>query len=112
MAQITKHAKQRAKERLGLSKKSALKNTKNALRWGIKHKETCGSLHRYIEALYWKYQTANNIRIYHDAVYIFHDGTLITVYTLPERYRGKVDEYLKANDEKELEECKYQEKTF
>ena len=50
--------------------------------------ETKGSLNRYITALYWKQETANNIRIYCNNVYIFNNDVLITVFPLPQKYRS------------------------
>ena len=75
-------------ERLGLKKRTSKVNAKKALNRGIRHCETEGDLNRYITALYFNNKTANNIRIYHNNVYIFHDKTLITVYPLPERYHN------------------------
>ena len=94
MAHVTDHAAKRTKERLGLSKRLTVKNAERALSEGLSHKETNGSLYRYIESLYWKHQTANNIRIYCNNVYIFHNTLLITVYALPQRYR-KVENKLR-----------------
>ena len=87
MARVTNHAARRTKERLGLSKKLSHKNAENALRYGIRHSDTSGSLNRYISALYWKHETANNVRIYCNNVYIFHGETLITIFPLPQKYR-------------------------
>ena len=86
-ANITDHAARRTKERLGLSKKVSGKNAEKALRYGIRHSDTSGSLNRYISALYWKHKTANNVRIYCNNVYIFHGETLITIFPLPQKYR-------------------------
>lgn len=91
MAHVTEHAAQRTKERLGISKRISEKNADIALQRGIRHSDTSGSLHRYIAALYWKQQTANNVRIYCDNVYIFHNDTLITIFPLPQKYRKTVD---------------------
>ena len=87
MTRVTNHAARRTKERLGLPKKLSHKNAENALRYGIRHSDTSGSLNRYISALYWKHETANNIRIYCNNVYIFHGETLITIFPLPQKYR-------------------------
>ena len=87
MAHVTNHAAKRTKERLGISKRISEKNADKALQVGICHSDTSGSLHRYISALYWKHQTANNVRIYCDTVYIFHNDVLITVFPLPQKYR-------------------------
>lgn len=100
MAYVTNHATKRTKERLGLSKKLATKNAERALAEGLRHRDTGGSLFRYIESLYWKNRTANNVRIYCNYVYIFHDSLLITVYPLPQRYRKTVD---KLRKEKNIE---------
>ena len=48
MTRVTNHAARRTKERLGLPKKLSHKNAENALRYGIRHSDTSGSLHRYI----------------------------------------------------------------
>ena len=73
MCHLTDHAVQRTKERVGLPKRSAEKNAQKALENGIRHCETKGSLNRYITALYWKQETANNIRVYCNNVYIFNN---------------------------------------
>lgn len=91
MARVTNHAAKRTKERLGIPKRISEKNADQALKLGIKHSDTSGSLRRYITSLYWKQQTANNIRIYCENVYIFHNDTLITVFPLPQKYRKTVD---------------------
>lgn len=90
-ARVTSHAAKRTKERLGIPKRISEKNAKKALQFGIRHSETSGGLHRYISSLYWKQQTANNVRIYCGNVYIFHDETLITVFPLPQKYRKTAD---------------------
>lgn len=94
MAHVTNHAARRARERLGISKRRSEKNADRALKMGICHGDTSGSLHRYISALYWKNQTANNVRVYCGAVYIFHNETLITVFPLPQKYR-KITEQIR-----------------
>lgn len=57
---VTKHGKQRTKERLGLSKKLAESNAAKALEHGIKHSDVKGSLNRYFTALYqtWRNTTS------------------------------------------------------
>ena len=85
---VTRHAEKRTKLRLGIPKKSVMKNAEKALRYGLKHKETTGNLNRYITSLYLRYGTANNIRIYCDNVYIFQGTTLITLFPLPQKYKS------------------------
>ncbi len=98
MACVTNHAVKRTKERVGLSKKLAAKNAEKALTEGLCHRDVGGSLYRYIESLYWKYGTANNIRIYCDYVYLFHDNLLIMVYGLPQKYRKTVNKIRKERE--------------
>lgn len=86
------------RERLGIPKRITDKNAEKALRFGVKHSDTSGSLHRYITSLYWKEQTANNTRIYGDYVYIFHNETLITVFPLPHKYRKTVERIRSKNN--------------
>ena len=45
-----------------------------------------------IEEPFEKNQTANNVRIYCDNVYIFHNETLITVFPLPQKYRKTAEQ--------------------
>ena len=90
-AHVTNHAAQRTKERVGIPKRISEKNANKALQLGIRHNETSGSLHKYITALYLKQRTANNVRIYCGNVYIFHDEILITILTLPQKYRKAAD---------------------
>lgn len=88
---VTKHAKKRVKERVGISKKLVEKNAEKALKFGIKHSDTTGRLNRYFSHLYFVNKNANNVRIYNKKVYIFCDERLITVFDLPQKYRRLVD---------------------
>lgn len=97
---VTKHATKRVRQRNGLSKKSVVSDAQRALEKGIQHKDTSGSLNRYITQLYFKDNTADNIRIYNNSVYIFKGKKLITVFPLPQKYRNTVKN-IKTKKEKE-----------
>lgn len=84
VAQSTRHSKQRTKDRLGLSKKLADKKAQEALDFGLRHGELVGQLKKYATSLYFYNETANNIRIYQQKVYIFRDTKLITILNLPQ----------------------------
>lgn len=84
---VTRHARQRTKQRVGLSKRLADQNARKALEKGICHKNTRGSLNRYLTKVYFSNPAANNIRIYCENVYIFKGQMLITVWQLPPEYR-------------------------
>lgn len=88
MVRITNHGEQRVKDRIGLSKKKSNDISEKALMYGIKHCETKGNLKKYFDSLYFKNRTANNIRIYHEKVFIFSNKTLITVLDLPNNLKG------------------------
>ena len=92
MVYVTDHAAKRTKQRAGLPK---------ALQNGIRHEETKGALRRYLDSVYLKRETANNIRIYCNNVYLFHNEMLITLYPLPPEFRRiatKLWKELRKND--------------
>lgn len=91
----TYHAQQRTKDRLGLSKNLADKKAKQALEFGVKHSDTTGSLNKYFTSLYFKNKAANNIRVYHQKVYIFEENILITILNLPHNLCAVADKVQK-----------------
>ena len=91
---VTKHANKRIRERMGANKKSVESIAQAALDKGIKHVETTGRLHKYISWLYTSHMSGNNIRIYCQKVFIFHNSSLITVFKLPNEYLKAVNKIL------------------
>lgn len=87
---ITEHAYDRAKERFGWKSKVLDKMAEKAFLEGIKHKNTKGSLMRYLTKLWFKYKHCNNVRIYGENIFFFCDNRLITVYQLPNDLRKHV----------------------
>ncbi len=87
---VTEHAYERAKERLGWKSKVLEKMAEKAFLEGIKHKDTKGSLMRYMTKLWFKYKHCNNVRIYGENIFFFCDNKLITVYQLPNDLRKHV----------------------
>ena len=86
--QVSKHGAKRARQRVGLPKRSVERNAQRALTEGIGYREASGALRRYISWLYESYDgNGNNIRIYGDKVWIFHDAILITVLNVPGEHR-------------------------
>lgn len=88
-ALLTVHGEERIKDRIG--KKINIDIANKALNNGISHSETTGSLKRYIDSLYFRNQSANNIKIYNYNVYIFVNTLLITILMLPNKYKSTVD---------------------
>ena len=80
---LTKHARKRTKERIGLGKSASARNAQKAFDLGLKHSETKGRLFKYITALHFKSPNINTFRVYHRHVYLFADDRLVTVLSLP-----------------------------
>jgi len=82
-SRVTQHAGKRIRERVGVNKKSIQTVADRALTRGLDHNELTGKLKRYIDKLWFRSKTANNMKVYAEKVYIFRDTTLITVVPLP-----------------------------
>ena len=95
---VTRHAKDRLKERNGLNKKSIERIAKRALEEGIPHSRTKGQLNKWITARYFSNQSANNIRLYGDKAYIFNNEILITVLQIPARLMKDLDKMIIKED--------------
>jgi len=91
---ITEHGYERAKERLNWKPKVLDKMAEKAFMEGIKHKDTKGSLHKYVTKTWFKYRNINNIRIYGENIFFFRDNMLITLYQLPNDLRKHVKNFL------------------
>jgi len=87
---ITEHANQRIKERVGLNKKARTRHTKLALKRGMKHIEAPAPLKKYLNTLFLRYNSGNNMRVYNHKVFIFQGETLITVLNLPNEFKKYV----------------------
>lgn len=88
---VTNHAKQRTKDRLGVSKKIADKIANKALEHGVTHALAKGKLKAYLDKLYLSHKSANNLRVYNRKVYLFDRTVLITVLNLPNNLINAAD---------------------
>ena len=77
---------------MGVPKKAVGRLAQAALAGGIRRKDTTGSLRRYLDYVYHYNETADNIRVYAEKVWIFAGDTLITVLDLPSKYKGRANE--------------------
>ena len=85
---VSRHGDKRARQRAGLPRKAVERMAGVALSKGIGYGEAYGSLKGYLGWLYARYDgSGNNIRIYGDKVWVFHDGTLITMLNVPGEQR-------------------------
>lgn len=98
--EITDHAYDRMKERLGLNKKAAMKIAAIAYSYGINHADTTGNLYRYISSQAAAYRHRGFcLRIYGEAVFCFVNQkgpasedrctTLVTVWELPQNLKKR-----------------------
>jgi hypothetical protein len=101
--QLTNHAKDRIHQRCGLPKASSERLAEKALSEGFTHKDTPGRLHRYMDSLYLKEKTANNIRVFNRSVFIFCEDILITVFPLPKEFWRVEDKLKRRRNESESE---------
>lgn len=92
---ITFHAYDRGRERYQWNNKTLLKMAEIAFLNGIKHSQTNGSLKKYIDKLWHQNKSVNNIRIYGQDIYFFHDNLLITLYQLPNAMKKHTKRYKK-----------------
>ena len=97
---ITRHAYDRMKERLGLNKKAAARMAEMAYSEGIGHGEMNGRLNKYISAQASAYMKKGYcLKIYGEAVYCFINGkdeeteedttSLVTVWVVPQDLRNQ-----------------------
>lgn len=100
---VTLHAGKRIRERIGVNKKSIQSVSDRALTKGLSHDGLTGKLKKYIDKLYFRSKTANNIKIYAEKVYIFKGNTLITVVSLPTGLKKIANKLYK--NKKELKSC-------
>lgn len=82
MVQVSKHAKKRIKQRVGVSPKNSRMINK-ILSEGIHRERTKGRLRKYMDRIY-NYRDNSTPLLYGDKVYVFSkDDVLITVLSLP-----------------------------
>ena len=93
---ISRHAAKRLKERCGLNKKACERMVQKAFDEGIKHSQTKGRLNKWVTGLYFKNETANNIRLYGDKAYRFCEETLVTVIQIPAGLMKDLKEMIKG----------------
>ena len=100
---ISKHGIKRARERLGIPKDAVKRDAEKAMKYGIERSEATGPFRRYLDALYYEYGTANNLRVYNRHIYVFCDEVLATVMCVPRKYCDVVDS-MQRRKRRKLEE--------
>lgn len=87
MIQVTKHAYERGKERLGLNAKAFTRLAEKAYSGGKEHKDVKGRLMKYLNYEFLKHKKANNMRIYGEFLYFFQGRRLLTVVRLDNKFK-------------------------
>ena len=100
---ITKHAEQRLKERVGLSKKALQRAADTAFEKGIRHNETIGDLNKWVTSKFFQNTNANNIRLYNDKAWIFAGDRLITVIQIPASLKRNLEEAIARKKSRECQ---------
>lgn len=88
---VTRHADKRMRKRIGINRSAVERMARKAMTEGYTRYDFHGSLRRYLDALYHYNNSANNIRVWGEKVWIFSDSTLITVLDLPQRYKNRAN---------------------
>ena len=86
-AYVTRHAKERIHERMGLGKNNTNRIADIALEKGLAHGETKGKLRKYLSSLFLTHGVGNNMRVYAEKVFVFQGNRLITVLPLPNDFK-------------------------
>ncbi len=94
MAKVTNHAKRRMHSRIGITKGIAKKQAMKVLRNGIKHGDTIGELHKWMDKEFLRFGKANNMRYYAGKLYIFKGEVLITVLNAVSNFETALSEYV------------------
>jgi hypothetical protein len=96
---VTNHAAERMGERMGLNKEAAARMAKIAWEKGLCHTDASGKLLVLFDQIYMKYETANNIRVYAQKVFVFSGETLVTVLPLHLKFRKMAEKLLRRKNE-------------
>ena len=83
----THHGAKRVRKRIGIKKKAVDAMRDAAFEKGLTHAQATGQLSRYYDKLFLEYESANNVRMYANYVWIFAGKSLVTVFPIPNNLR-------------------------
>lgn len=106
LVMVTEHAYDRAKERLGYTKKATSRMSKKAFAEGLLLEEMSGNLYNYLEEKQtYRWNKECDYRIYGEAIYVFTIGQddnfgdtyplLVTVLIVPKELRSQAKSQMK-----------------
>lgn len=80
---VTRHGMKRLKERSGIPKKSAERQSNMAIQRGIPHGKMTGSLFKWVTSKALNEKKKGHYFFYNNSLFIFKDERLITIIPLP-----------------------------
>jgi hypothetical protein len=98
---VSDHAYERLKNRTGLKKKTFQKLVEESKIYGIKHKDTSGSLKKYFDKVYLSNGNSTATTIYKNFVFVSKGETLITVFPAPHYIQKLIKNLNKKENENE-----------
>lgn len=84
---LSRHGKKRLRGRMGLSGSAPERIAQRAFESGVPVAGLTGRLRRYLDGQMIRHRSGNNTRVLGEAVFVFQDDTLVTVYQLPRDLR-------------------------
>lgn len=103
---ITKHGSERVRERIGVNKKSTLRQAELALERGLTHSDTKGKLEKWVNSKTLTHKVKGKAfceyRIYNSKLFVFENAEsnkLITVIEIPNNLRKIADKINKQKRE-------------
>ena len=82
----SKHGQERVRKRIGIKKRAVDKMRDFAFGKGVSHQQATGRLNKFFTWLYFRHETATNIRMYSNYVWIFAGDVLVTVFPVPKEH--------------------------
>ena len=70
---------------------------------GLRHSDLTGNLKKWVDSLYFRNRSANQIRLYSDKAYIFTGDKLITVIQIPHNLVKEVDKLRRSKQQYDAE---------
>lgn len=96
---VTRHGDKRTRKRVGVNRSTVERLARKALADGITRYDAKGGLRRYLDYLYHYNESAGNIRVWSEKVWIFTDrNILVTVLDLPQRYKNRANSIAKKGE--------------
>ena len=93
---LSDHGEKRLRKRSHIRKKNTEKFSDIISEYGLRHRDTTGSLRRYMDRLWYYNEGTRDIIAYNQKIYIIgYNDTLITVFDIPFNLRAQADKQQK-----------------